>query len=235
MGLDAVELILEIESEFDIELDTEFASYVTFGDVVDGVYQKITTKTYDAKDYETMLSKLREELKKLVPEQQNFNENTKLNRLIPFWQRYKVFSSLQVSFPLLPYFAVPDIITLVKIDLFLFLSAMVSLGLSIIVPESVQILFVIPMYSIVMVLGVFLLILLCAILLTAFPSLLRKSVREMTIGESAQILVEKTIRLERMTKQECEATLRNIFCKTLSLKPTKITLESKLIEDLHIG
>jgi acyl carrier protein len=243
MGLDFVELMLEIEDEFDVALvDTELNhAETTFGDVVNVVYQKITTKTYDTNDYETTVLKLRKELKKLVPELQNFDENTPLNSQIPFWQRYKVFNSLQISFPMLPDFFVPDIITLIKIDLILFLLAVVSLGLFIIVrltmlvPEAEQMFFACLTFSTTAVWGVFLLILLVAMLLTAFPSLLQKGFRRMSISDWARMLVEKTDRLERMTKQECEETLRNIFCKTLNLKPEKITLESKLAKDLAIG
>jgi acyl carrier protein len=237
MGLDFVELIMEIEDEFGIELDSECVSrFETFGDVVDSVYQQITTKTYDTKDYKITVSKLQEELKKIVPEQQNFDENIRLNRLIPFRQRYKVSNLLQKSFPMLSLPSEPDIIALIRLELILLLSDVCLFSLSLGTPEPFQILFVISVCCITGVIGVLFLAIMVIILINSFPS--KKSIRdirELTIREMAQILVNKTNHLEQMTKQECEETLRTIFCKTLNLKPEKIKLESKLIKDLAIN
>jgi acyl carrier protein len=240
MGLDFVELILEIEDEFGIELDTEIVNHAeTFGDMVDGVYQKITTKTYDTKDYGITLLKLQEELKKLVPKQQNFDENTKLSRLIPFWQRHNVSNSLQELFPMLSLPSESDIIGLIRLELILLLADIVLFSLSLTTPEPLQILLIISVCCITGVLGILFVLIIIIILINCFPSKKRirgkKRIIGLTIHEMAQTIVKKTNRLEQMTKQECEEILRKILCKTLNLKPEEVKLESKLIEDLAIG
>ena len=97
MGLDAVELIIEIEEAFDISFDDSEAGYiVTVGQLFDTIIKKLFLKSWKGCPTARAFYRLRSSfIKVLGVNRKDVRPSTSTLALLPIWQRRKIWSRLE--------------------------------------------------------------------------------------------------------------------------------------------
>jgi len=93
MGLDTIELVVRIETEFDVQiLDAEAERMVTIQDIADGIAAKKAARV--GQPNLQVQEQVRDELRKLFPEQSAFSIHDELGEVIPDGQLQSTWSKL---------------------------------------------------------------------------------------------------------------------------------------------
>jgi hypothetical protein len=234
MGLDIIELQLEIEDKFGISLDDEFWQNAgTFGDVVDSVFQRLQNSpaaAFENQTYSTVLAELQEELENILPGQESYGENIKLTRLIPFWKRRRIWDTLRQRFKTLPSeeaFYNKRIIEVLTFEPWIFFPTVIIFAAAELLPESS---FKILLILLAMMGGAAF----CAIL--PYGLLLLFLLPSRRIGDLAKMIFRKNDHLKKMSvsKEECAESLKVIFCHVLGVKLNTLQPHTTLDKDLAI-
>jgi len=239
MGMDFVELMVEIEERYAIELDeNDYTNMRTFGDLVDMVKRTIDKPLdppIEESRNEIILQSLLAELRLRLPKEVEINEETRLNKLRPYVKQYDIWSFIQQRFPELPSWLHHEFDGK-------WWRCLGCLGL--LISGFIGFCLIFDCYSKgpltfritgVIWFGI------------GFAWLFWIHLRwpYQTIGDAADIITEKRQELlKRRQKQlkarECssddiENELRAYMSKTFALKPEKIQRESDLVKDLRLG
>lgn len=238
MGLDAVELLLEIEDECYCEFDENFWHHAkTFGDVVDEVRRQLAQKTVKEPDEneQTVLIELQTVLQELSPEQKSFSKEDKIACIIPYWKQSKHLTQLRQRFPELQWkkprwmgfilLSAPWL--LIGVTLFMPLCGILWTAGHVFQNQTILMLSRIIVYTLLWNFGFLILM----VLIERFLSPIN------TVGECATQIAEKRKQLKEWQRDEnnIEEKLRKMFADFLCIKPETIRRESTLYKDLHIG
>ncbi|GHT42348.1 hypothetical protein FACS189443_5270 [Planctomycetales bacterium] len=239
MGLDAVELLIEIEDEFCFEFDENFWHHAdTFGDVVDEVRRQLAQKTVKEPDEneQTVLMELQTVLQELFPEQKSFSKEDKIARIIPYWKQSKYLGRLRQQFPELQWkqprwigFTLTVLVWTLIGSIPLYLLYLLLLIAGLVLREQI-------ILGLSHIVGFALLGCIAGVILTVVTAGFLSPIN--TVGECATQIAEKRKQLhewQQADENEIEEKLRKIFAKVLFVKPETIRRESTLSKDLNIG
>jgi len=235
MGMDLVELILEVEERYAVELEgDDFANIRTFGDLIDTVKRKIDRPLdlpVEETGYEIIFQSLLTELRLRLPANVEVDADTQLHKLRRYVKNYEVWSVIQLRFPELPswnavgrrreYYG--D-----RLNCLGFLGAVIAglVTLGIIFKFFGDNLWTfLAATAIWMSIG----------LSWLFWIVLRPPYR--TVGDIAQAIAErrqKLLKVRNCSVADIESELRDYMCKSYGLKPEKIRRESELVKDLGL-
>ena len=235
MGIDLLEITIEIEKAFGFDLERDFwKRETTFGDVIDEVmrrYEKAQIQMEIATGYDETLKELCEEVKKILPMGCDIDENTRLAKIVPFWRRHRFWRLLRERFlmlePLKAYQA-QQMIRVLGIEPIFFFGGIIFCSLSNVV-QNLILRILCGLLGVIGIIGFF----------VTFPLALRTHfvMPCKRIGDLARMIADRRQRFERLqqgSQAEFENTLREIFCRVLFIKPEKVTREAALYKDLGV-
>ena len=244
MGMDLVELALEIEERYVVEFDeNDWADMLTFGDMIDMVKRKIDRPidlSIEESGHEIILQSLLAELRLRLPQNVEINEETQLRKLRRYAKNYKIWSFVQQRFPELPSW---DSIGFRQIhgvgmpNCFECCSGIVIFGLLMLIMLIAIFNIIFGLFGVnqwtVFVSGLFL----TSIVLMYLYLFVRHQLEHRTVGDVAKAIAErrqKLLKVREYSSDDIENELRNYMSKTFALKPEKILRESELVKDLGL-
>ncbi len=231
MGLDIVELMLEIEEQYAIEVDEDDAKDVrTFGDLVDMVKRSINkTPPMNAEQagYEVVRDSLLAELRIWLPKDLNVDEHTKLKELKRHVKRRDIWSAIQERFPELPSWRLINMRRTWFVDAPMYLGFLGVIISCWFISTYLEEIVAWWMISTIM-LGIGL----------AWLFLIVGRLPHRTIGDVAEEITQKRqtrCKAQQLSVETIEEELRTMLVEGFALKPEEIHRDSDLFKDLRLS
>jgi len=236
MGMDFVELMLEIEERYAVEIDKDdWVNMRTFGDLVDSV-QRVIARSLDPPIEESrneiILQSLLAELRSRLPKEVEIHEETRLSKLKPYVKRYDIWSFVQRRFPELPSW------NNIGVRQSYYVDRPSCLGF-LAVTVAWLIVYGITINYFEKTLGAILMAMVtCLGIAFAWLFWIVMRLPHRTIGDVAGAIAVKRQRLlmaRELSSEDIENELRVLMSKAFALKPEKIQRESHLVKDLRLS
>lgn len=232
MGLDSVELLIEVETVFDIKIpDKEAEKITTVGDFYEAVWDKIKDKKTDRCASAMLFYKLRKFLTdKYQFSPKDFKLNSNLNNIIPKDIRIAKWKEIQQDFS----YRLPDLVrpfwlqqTMLYFGVISILGTLILAIIAVTLFHTSKLYFVLPMLS-----SIFM------IFLNLISSPLKTEIEEKNIQSFIYTILElnyKQIHLSLgANRSEMEKIINQLICSKSGVPYEEIKPEARIVNDLGI-